>query len=162
LDLVLTIVFYLGALLAVAGALVAALARRGPARLAGMLGLAVGGAVALAGLGAGFAAVTALVCLGGSALVIGGAGASLPAAGGGDQAAQLNLGAAVLLFAALAVVAVGGAAAGSFATGGGAAGFEATAVGRLLFGRDALASEAAGAALLVALAAGAAAWRQRP
>ena len=167
-DLVLTLVFYGCAILAVGGALVAAL---GPAsvRPLGTLGVAVGGAGLLVSFSAGFAALVALVCLGASAVLVGGgelraarpdrAGASLRAGlTGGDLPAQVGAVAAALLLVVLLVIALGGA----FAAGGGADGpFAASAVGRALFGRDALAAEAVGASLLVAFGAGALARSRR-
>jgi NADH:ubiquinone oxidoreductase subunit 6 (subunit J) len=167
-DLVLTIVFFICAILAVAGALGASLAPDASWRLLGLLVMAVGTAGVLASFSAGFAAVVALVCLGASAVLVGGAsiggvagaarlgldvrdGVALPAQVGGVAAA--------LLLVVLLVVAVGGTFAAGAHVG---SGFDAATVGRTFFGRDALALEAVGATLTAALAVGAAARRRRP
>ena len=170
-DLVLTIVFFICAILAVAGALGASLVPDAPWRLLGLLAVAVGTAGVLVSLSAGFAALVALVCLGASAVLIGGTAAG-GAAGSprlrfdvADAGAALRLSAqigavaAAALLAILLVVAV----AGSFVSGphtGDA--FGAAAVGRAFFGRDALAREAVGATLMAALAVGAAVRSRRP
>lgn len=160
-DLVLTIVFFICAILAVAGALGASLAPTASWRLLGLLGLAVGTAGVLLSFSAGFAALVALVCLGASALLIGGVDAGPARA---DRPVpptlpgQIGAAAAALLLVILLIVAVRG----SFATGihpGDA--FDAAALGRAFFGRDALALEAVGAALAVALAVGAMARSRR-
>jgi len=184
LDLVLTVVFYICAVLAVVGGLAAALAPVASWRLVGLLAVAVGAAGVLVSLSAGFAALVALVCLGGSTLLLGGldlrssrpeaaagrgvggrriaggATASLPSAHlPSGLSAQLGGIAAALLLVVFLVVAVGvgfasGASAGSV--------FDAAALGRALLGRDALALEAAGVGLATALAFGAAARSRRP
>jgi NADH:ubiquinone oxidoreductase subunit 6 (subunit J) len=157
LDLVLTLVFYGCAVVAVGGALVTALAPA-PARSLGTLAVAAGTAGLLAALSAGFAALVAFVCLGASAVLLGGhelrtvqagrlAGSVRASLTGADLPAQLGAAGAVLLLVVLLVIALGGV----FAPGGAEGAFAASAVGRALFGRDALAAEAVGAALLVAL-----------
>jgi NADH:ubiquinone oxidoreductase subunit 6 (subunit J) len=164
-DLVLTIVFFICAILAVAGALGASLVPDASWRLLGLLAMAVGTAGVLVSFSAGFAALVALVCLGASAVLIGGAtvGGVAGAArlrfeatevGGAIRlSAQIGAVAAALLLAILLAVAV----AGSFASGAHRGdGFGASAVGRVFFGRDALALEAVGAMLMAALAIGAA------
>lgn len=172
-DVVLTIVFFLCAILAVAGAVGAALGPAAQWRLVGLLALAVGVAGVLASFSAGFAALVALVCLGASAVLLGSMDAAAPGRGGrrgaGDaparpagQAAalpaQLGAVAAALLLAILLIVAFGG----TFARGGHAgSGFDAVALGRVFFGRDALALEAVGATLAAALAVGALARSRR-
>ena len=170
-DLVLTIVFFICAILAVAGALGASLVPDASWRLLGLLAVAVGTAGVLASFSAGFAALVALVCLGASAVLIGGAAAGGVAgaarlrfdvadAGAAFRlSAQIGAVAAAMLLAVLLAVAV----AGSFASGGhGGDGFGAAAVGRVFFGRDALAVEAVGGMLTAALAIGAAARSRRP
>lgn len=153
-DLVLTIVFFICAILAVAGALGASLAPTASWRLLGLLAVAAGTAGVLVGLSAGFVALVALVCLGASALLVGGAGSGplRPAvAGRAALPGQVGAVAAALLLVVLLVVAVRG----SFAAGAGAGGvFDVRALGHLFFGRDAMAMEAAAAALTAALAAG--------
>ncbi|HYW27772.1 MAG TPA: hypothetical protein VE953_26610 [Terriglobales bacterium] len=160
-DVALTIVFFLCAIVAVAGAVGAALVPAGPWRLMGLLALAVGAAGVLASLSAGYAAVVALVCLGASALLLGATDASAPAGGlrgPGALPAQVGAAAAALLLVLLLVVALRG----TFAAGGHAgSGFDAVALGRAFFGRDALALEAVGATLTAALAVGALARSRR-
>jgi NADH-quinone oxidoreductase subunit J len=160
-DVVLTIVFFLCAILAVAGAVGAALGPAAQWRLLGLLALAVGAAGVLASLSAGFAAVVALVCLAASAVLLGSTDAAPVTSGPRGQAAltaQIGAVAAALLLAILLVVAFGG----TFARGGQAgSAFDAVALGRLFFGRDALALEAVGATLTAALALGALARSRR-
>jgi NADH:ubiquinone oxidoreductase subunit 6 (subunit J) len=171
LDVVLTIVFYGCAIVAVGGALAAALAPAPSGRLLGLLGVAVGAAGLLLSLEAGFAALLALVGLTAAAVLLGGGEARAERAAGpraglhrvalppADLPAQLGAVGAALLLVALLVIAFGGSFV-SGAAGGGT--FAAAAVGRALFGRDALATEAVGVSLLVALAVGALAWSRRP
>jgi NADH:ubiquinone oxidoreductase subunit 6 (subunit J) len=160
-DVVVTIVFFLCAILAVAGAVGAALGPAAPWRLLGLLALAVGAAGVLASLSAGFAAVIALVCLGASALLLGSTDAAAAAAGlrgPGALPAQVGALAAALLLVILLVVALRG----TFFEGGFAGSpFDAVALGRAFFGRDALALEAVGATLTTALAVGALARSRR-
>jgi hypothetical protein len=160
-DVAVTIVFFLSAILAVAGAVGAALGPAASWRLVGLLALAVGAAGVLASLSAGFAAVVALVCLGASALLLGSTDASASGAGfrgPGALSAQVGAVAAALLLVILLVVALRG----TFAAGGHAgSAFDAVALGRAFFGRDALALEAVGATLTAALAVGALARSRR-
>ena len=156
-DVVLTIVFFLCAILAVAGAVGAALGPAAQWRLVGLLALAVGVAGVLASFSAGFAALVALVCLGASAVLLGSTDASAPRAQGA-LAAQVGGVAAALLLVILLVVALRGTFAG-FPHAGPA--FDAVALGRAFFGRDALALEAVGATLTAALAVGALARSRR-
>jgi NADH:ubiquinone oxidoreductase subunit 6 (subunit J) len=160
-DVVLTIVFFLCAILAVAGAVGAALGPAAPWRLMGLLALAVGAAGVLASFSAGFAALVALVCLGASAVLLGSTEAAPVAAGLRGAAAlpaQVGAVAAALLLAILLVVALGGTFAGGPHPG---PAFDAVALGRAFFGRDALALEAVGATLTAALAVGALARSRR-
>ena len=160
-DLVLTIVFFICAILAVAGALGASLGPTASWRLLGLLAVAAGTAGVLASLWAGFAAVIALVCLGASAVLIGGTDAAAERPDASVRAAltgQVGAAAAAALLVLLLVVAVRG----SFAAGVGPGGaFDASALGRLFFGRDALALEAVAAALTAAFAAAAVAGSRR-
>lgn len=156
-DLVLTIVFYLSAILAVAGALASVLLPTGPRRPLGLLAVAVGTAGVLVSLSAGFAALVALVCLGAAALLLGRDEVHTPRPRG--LPAQIGAVAAGLLVLVLVYVAVRGT---FFAGRQGVDGFPLAAMGRVLFGRDALALEAVGAMLMVAVAFGAAALRRRP
>ena len=159
-DVVLTIVFFLCAILAVAGAVGAAIGPTAQWRLLGLLALAVGTTGVLASLSAGFAALVALVCLGASAMLLGttDAAAAAPGRTQAGMSAQVGAVAAALLLAVLLVVAFGS----SFARGGHAgSAFDAAALGRLLFGRDAIALEAVAATLTAALAVGALARSRR-
>jgi hypothetical protein len=164
LDLVLTVVFSGCAILAVAGALAAGLAPVPSWRPLGLLAVAVGASGLLLSLSATLAAPTALVALGGIALMAaGGEPGPAPRAAAPPRAAvagltapvQVGVAGVVLLLAVLLVIAFGG----QFAAGAGGGSF--ASAGRVLFARDALAAEAVGASLLVALAAGAAAWSRR-
>jgi NADH:ubiquinone oxidoreductase subunit 6 (subunit J) len=166
LDLVLTIVFYTFAILAVVGALVAALAPTASLRLMGLIGVAVGTAGVMISLSAWLVALISLVCLGASAFLVAGgrevrAASPTPSAwfreaGFGTQAGVV---AAALLLVLLALVAAGG----SFSRGGsGTAGIGVASLGRILFARDALAVEAAGAAAMIAMAMAAAVRGGRP
>ncbi|HEY4026696.1 MAG TPA: hypothetical protein VGO86_09725 [Candidatus Dormibacteraeota bacterium] len=160
-DLVLTIVFLICAILAVAGALGASLGPSASWRQLGLLAVAVGTAGVLASLSAGFAALVAVVCLGASAVLLSAGVTGAPRGGifnGSTVSGQAGAVAAALLLLVLLVVAVRG----TFAAGGSIGpGFDAAAVGRAFFTRDALALEAVGAMLTVALAAGAMARRRR-
>jgi hypothetical protein len=160
-DLVLTIVFFICAILAVAGALSASLGPSASWRLPGLLALAVGTAGVLVSFGAGYSALIALACLGAAAILLGGTGqgpvrVSVPE--GAVLPAQIGAAAAAVLLVILLVVAVGG----TFATGAGAlSSFDPAALGRVFFGRDAVALEAVGATLTAALAVGALARSRR-
>lgn len=160
-DLVLTIVFSLSAILAVAGALATALLPAGPRGLVGLLAVAVGTAGVLVSLSAGFAAVVALVSLGAAALVLGREQAAAAGAAVDQRTlpAQIGAVAAGLLVLILVYVALRSTFAAAPFNGDG---FGIAALGRALFGRDAMAMEAVGAMLLVALAFGAAALGRRP
>lgn len=165
-DLVLTIVFYTFAILAVVGALVAALAPAASLRLIGLIGVAVGTAGVMISLSAWWVALIALVCLGASAFLVAG-GREVRAASATPSAwfreagfgTQVGVVAAALLLVLLALVATGG----SFSRGGsGTAGIGVASLGRILFARDALAVEAAGAAAMIAMAMAAAVRGGRP
>jgi NADH:ubiquinone oxidoreductase subunit 6 (subunit J) len=160
-DIVLTVVFFLCAILAVAGALGASLAPAASWRLPGLLALALGTAGVLAAFSASIAAVVALVSLVAAALLLCRAGA-VPVRDGdlrmAARPAQVGGVASALLLAVLLAVAVGGTFAASGPAG---TGFDPGALGRAFFGRDALALEAVGAMLMAALAVGAAARGRR-
>jgi hypothetical protein len=161
LDLVLTIVFSIGAVLAGGGALAVALVPVPAWRPLGLLAVAAGSALALLGLSAWVAAAVALACLLASGLL---------AAGATERAGQTETGrltqtqvgalAGALLVIVLLVIAVAGGLTGAFASGGSAS-LDPTALGRALFDRDALAVVAVGAAILVGLAGGAVVRRRR-
>lgn len=158
-DLVLTIVFYAFAILAVVGVLAAALSATVSWRLLGLIGVAVGTSGVLFSLSAWLVALLALVCLGASALLVGGGrevrGVAPALRTGLREAGPATLAgvaAAALLFVLLMLVAAGG----SFEkAGSGSAEVTPSVLGRAFFARDALAVEAVGAAVMVALAAGA-------
>jgi hypothetical protein len=159
LDTTLTIIFYACSGLAIAGSLAATLAAarwRGVALMA----VAIGTAGALAALWAGFAALLALVALGGCALLIG----ALPERAGGRPApsgrprpgrAGLSTGLGAVVAVVLLAVMLYASLWGSFAAHPYPGGwFGAAALGRAFFGRDAVALEAVAGMLLVGLAGG--------
>lgn len=158
-DLVLTIVFYAFAILAVVGALTAALSATASWRLVGLIAVAVGTSGVLFSFSAWLVAPLALVCLGASALLLGGGpqdrgAASAPRAGlvEARPATLVGVAATAALFLLLVVVAAGG----SFQNAGsGSAGVAPSVLGRVIFARDALAVEAVGAGVMIALAVGA-------
>ena len=157
-----TLLFFICAAVAVAGAFVAALTYRDRPRAQRALGvLAVGDGAAgmFALLSAGFAAVVELVAAAGSALLLG----LTPAAPGLQRAgpgwsAQLAAAGCALLFAVLAFAAWRGGLASAAYPGGS---LNTAAVARLLLDRDLLAGAAVGALLLVAVAGAATSWRAR-
>lgn len=162
-DVLLTIVFYACAALALAGALASALLPTGSGWGAiGLLALALGTAGMLGSLSAGVAALVALASLGGAALLISGpAAAIVPAVAAAREprwAAQIAAAAA----AGLLVILIYAAFKSGFGHGsypGGA--FGADGLTRLFFSRDALPLEAVGFILLVALAGGVVSGRAR-
>ncbi len=162
-DTSLTLILATCSALAVAGALAAGVA---PAtwRPLSLLLLAAGTAGALASLGAGFAALMALIALGAAAPLLAehplGARRSTPrATGARSLAAQLGaVGAGLVLvlfgFAALR---------GDFVHASYSGGWLGTAaIGRLLFGQDALAADAVAGLLFIGLLGQTwAGWRRR-
>jgi NADH:ubiquinone oxidoreductase subunit 6 (subunit J) len=150
--------FYVSAGLSLAGGLVSAfLTDR--ARRALALGVA---AIGIAGiylaLSAGFAALVALACYGGCALLLSRPELRVQDVGVASGWRQVGAVLAAVLLAGLAYAAYRGDFAQSVFNGGL---FGSAAVGRLLFARDALATEAVGALVLVALVGATAAWRVR-
>jgi len=135
-------------------ALLAGRGRRGAA-------LAVSG-IGLAGiyvsLGAGFAALVALVCYLGCAALVAGPRYRAIEATVGAAWRQLGAVAAGLLLALLAFAAFRGSFAQAKAF---TETFGASDVGRLLFARDAFATEAVAILVLVSLVGGTALWRAR-
>jgi hypothetical protein len=158
LDLALTTIFFIGAVLAAGGALAAALAPAASWRLPGLLAAAVGTAGTLLSLSAPLAAFVALLCLPTAAMVACRAETSVVdaarparlARASGDLSLLAGIAAAVLLVAVLLVIAF----AGTF-VGGGTSDFDPAAVGRAFFGRDAVAVQAVGATVMLGLAFGA-------
>jgi NADH:ubiquinone oxidoreductase subunit 6 (subunit J) len=150
--------FYVSAAVSVAGGLSVALL---PDRL--RRGMALGAvAIGVAGiylsLSAGFAALVALACYGGCAVLLAGQSYRVVEVATGPLWRQLGAIAAAALFAALAYAAYFGAFhhAGYF---GGE--FGSAAIGRRLFAHDALAAEAIAALVLVTLVGATVAWRAR-
>lgn len=150
--------FYASSGVSLVGGLGVALLQRRDRRGAALAATAIGVAGIYISLSAGFAALIALICYLGCALVIGGAyRAIVPVVEPWWR--QLGAIAAAALFAVLAYSAFKG----DFATAkfyGGT--FNTAAIGRLVFAHDALPAAAAIAALvLVALAGSTAVWRIR-
>jgi hypothetical protein len=146
LDALNSTLFYVFAAVAVIGALVAALGRTRTLGALGLLLVALGVALELADLSAGFAGLVVLVLLlGAAALVL-----AAPAAAEAPFRRADNLGAlaAALLFGALAYASYRGLYHWTGYPGGT---FNAAALGRLLIGRDALGLIAVGAAALIGI-----------
>lgn len=144
-DTVHTAAFYATAALAIAGALLAALGRSRALGAGGLLLTAIGAALLLADLSAGFAGLLTFIILAAGAGVVAatpGGAESVPTRGH-NLAALLS----AVLFAALVYAAYRGLYHSAQYPGGQ---FNAGALGRLLVGRDALAVIAVGAATLVA------------
>lgn len=138
--------FYLFAAVAVIGALLAALARSRGLGALGLLLLALGVALELADLSAGFAGLIVFVLL----LAAAGLALSVPLALEAPLRRADNLGAlaAALLFGALAYASYRGLYHSTAYPGGT---FNAAALGRLLAGRDALGLIAVAAATLIGI-----------
>lgn len=153
-----TIGFYVSAAISVAGGLSVAFlpdrVRRGMALGA----VAIGVAGIYLSLSAGFAALVALACYGGCALLLAGPVYRTLESVTGSPWRQLGAIAAAALFAALAYAAYFGDFHRATYFGGE---FGSAAIGRRLFAHDALATEAVAALVLVALVGAAAAWRAR-
>jgi NADH:ubiquinone oxidoreductase subunit 6 (subunit J) len=153
-----TIGFYVSAAISVAGGLSVAFlpdrVRRGMALGA----VAIGVAGIYLSLSAGFAALVALACYGGCALLIAGPVYRTVESVTGSPWRQLGAIAAAALFVALAYAAYFGDFHRATYFGGE---FGSAAIGRRLFAHDALATEAVAALVLVALVGAAAAWRAR-
>jgi NADH:ubiquinone oxidoreductase subunit 6 (subunit J) len=150
--------FYVSAALSVAGGLVVAfMPSRGRRAIAlAVAGLGVGGVYV--SLSAGYAALVAVVCFAGCALLLGRPDYHAAQAAVGNRWRQVGgVGAAALLIA-LAYSAYRGRFVHGIFGGGG---FDVGAVGSLLLAHDALATEAIGAVVLVGLVGATAAWRAR-
>ena len=148
--------FYASSILALGGAVAAALIPGRDLRALALLVTGVGVAGLYVSLSAGFAAVVVLLSFAGSALVL--ARPDYRALTGGTRRLWRQLGAigaAIMLAAFLFAAFRGGFVHVTF--NGGA--FGSAAVGRLLFARDALATEAAGALVLICLVGLTIAWR---
>jgi NADH:ubiquinone oxidoreductase subunit 6 (subunit J) len=150
--------FYVSAALSVAGGLSVAFLSDRSRRGLSLAVAAIGVAGIYLSLSAGFAAIVALVCYGGCALLLAGSTYRSVELAIAAQWRQLGAVAAAALMAALAYAAYRGhfAHASFF---GGAIG--SAALGRRLFAHDALATEAVAALVLVALVGATVAWRAR-
>lgn len=150
--------FYVSAAISVAGGLSVAFlpdrVRRGMALGA----VAIGVAGIYLSLSAGFAALVALACYAGCALLLAGPTYRIVESVTGSPWRQLGAIAAAALFVALAYAAYFGDFHRATYFGGE---FGSAAIGRRLFAHDALATEAVAALVLVALVGAAAAWRAR-
>ena len=151
--------FFLSAALAVAGGLSVAFLPDRPRRGLALAVVAIGVAGIYVSLSAGFAAIVALLCYGGCALVLAGPAyrAVEPAISGRWR--QLGAVGAAALVALLAYAAFRGHFALQYLFFGGP--FGSAALGRQLFAHDALATEAVAALVLVSLVGAAVAWRAR-
>jgi NADH:ubiquinone oxidoreductase subunit 6 (subunit J) len=150
--------FYVSAAISVAGGLSVAFlpdrVRRGMALGA----VAIGVAGIYLSLSAGFAALVALACYGGCAVLLAGPAYRIVESVTGAPWRQLGAIGAAALFVAFAYAAYFGNFVHASYFGGD---FGTAAIGRRLFAHDALATEAVAALVLVALAGAAAAWRAR-
>jgi NADH:ubiquinone oxidoreductase subunit 6 (subunit J) len=150
--------FYVSAALSVAGGLSVAFlpdrSRRGLSM--GVVGLGVAGIYL--SLSAGFAALIALVCYGGCALLLAGSTYRVVESPIGGIWRQAGAIAAAALMAVLAYSAYRGDFAHATYFGGA---FGSAALGRRLFAHDALATEAVAGLVLVALVGLGYAWRSR-
>jgi len=153
-----TIGFYVSAALSVAGGLSVAFLPERPRRGLALAVVAIGIAGIYLSLSAGFAALIALVCYGGCALLLAGSAYRVlePAVGAGWRQAGA-VGAAALM-AVLVYAAYRGDFIRATYFGGD---FGSAALGRQLFAHDALATEAIAALVLVALVGATVAWRGR-
>jgi NADH:ubiquinone oxidoreductase subunit 6 (subunit J) len=150
--------FYVSAALSVAGGLsVAFLADRYRRGLAMAL-VAVGVAGIYLSLSAGFAALVALVCYGGCALVLAGSAYRIVETSVGGPWRQVGAVAAAALMAGLGYAAYRSGFVHATYFGGT---FGSAALGRGLFGHDAIATEAVAALVVVALVGASLAWRAR-
>jgi NADH:ubiquinone oxidoreductase subunit 6 (subunit J) len=150
--------FYVSAAVSLAGGLSVAFL---PDRL--RRGMALGAvAIGVAGLylslSAGFAALVALACYGGCAVLLAGPGYRIVENAAATIWRQLGAVAAAALLIALAYAAYFGAFHHATYFGGD---FGSAALGRRLFAHDALATEAVAALVLTALVGATIAWRSR-
>jgi NADH:ubiquinone oxidoreductase subunit 6 (subunit J) len=150
--------FYLSAALSVAGGLSVAFLPDRRGRGFALAAVAIGVAGLYLSLSAGFAALVALVCYGGCALILGGPSYRLVETAVGGRWRQLGAVGAAALVAALGYAAYQGAFHHATYFGGP---LGSAALGRRFFAHDALATEAVAALVLVALFGAAAAWRAR-
>jgi hypothetical protein len=150
--------FYVSAALSVAGGLSVAFLSDRSRRGLSLAVAAIGVAGIYLSLSAGFAAIVALVCYGGCALLLAGSTYRSVELAIAAQWRQLGAVAAAALMAALAYAAYRGHFAHASFFGGP---IGSAALGRRLFAHDALATEAVAALVLVALVGATVAWRAR-
>jgi NADH-quinone oxidoreductase subunit J len=152
--------FYVSAALAGVGGLGLAFARRHQRRGLGLGLVGLGVAGAYASLSAGFAAVIALLCYAGCALLIARTDYRTVEQAVSTTWRQVGAIGAAVLFAALTYAAFRGDFVHATFYGGP---FGSLSLARLMFAHDALATEAVGGVVLLALVGAAAAWRrERP
>ena len=153
-----TIGFYVSAALSLAGGLSLAFLTDRSRRGLALSVAAVGVAGLYLSLSAGLAAIVALVCYGGCALLLAGSAYRVIEPAVGARWRQVGAIAAAALMAVIAYAAYRGDFAHATYFGGP---IGSAALGRLLFAHDALATEAIAAVALVALVGAAVAWRAR-
>jgi NADH-quinone oxidoreductase subunit J len=150
--------FYVSAAISVAGALSVAFLPDRRRRGMALGAVAIGVAGIYLSLSAGFAALVALACYGGCALLLARPAYRMVESRIGSLWHQLGAIAAAALMIALAYATYFGAFHPAKYFGGD---FGAAAIGRRLFAHDALATEAVAALVLVALVGATAAWRAK-
>jgi NADH:ubiquinone oxidoreductase subunit 6 (subunit J) len=150
--------FYVSAALSVAGGLSVAFLPGRSQRGLSLAVVAIGVAGVYLSLSAGFAALVALVCLGGCALLLAGSTYRIIDAPVGGPWRQVGALGAAALVAVLSYAAYGSNFARNTYFGGP---FGSAGLGRQLFAHDALATEAVAALVLVALVGATMAWRAR-
>jgi NADH:ubiquinone oxidoreductase subunit 6 (subunit J) len=150
--------FYVSAAISVAGGLSVAFLSDRVRRGMALGAVAIGVAGIYLSLSAGFAALVALACYGGCAVLLAGPAYRVVEANIGGTWRQLGAVGAGALLLALAYAAYFGHFHQSSYFGGD---FGTAAIGRRLFAHDALATESVAALVLVALVGAAAAWRAR-
>ena len=150
--------FYVSAALSVAGGLSVAFLPNRSQRGLSMAVVALGVAGIYLSLSAGFAALVALVCYGGCALLVAGSAYRIVESPVGGRWRQVGAVAAAALVAALAYSAYRSDFAQATYFGGE---FGSAALGRRLLAHDALATEAVAGLVLVALVGLGYAWRLR-
>ena len=153
-----TIGFFLSAALSVVGGLSVAFLSDRPRRGLALAVVAIGVSGIYLSLSAGFAALIALVCFGGCALVLAGSTYRIVEPAVSSRWRQAGAIGAAGLMALLAYSAFRGNFGERLYFGGP---FGSAALGRLLFAHDALATLAVAALVLVALAGATLAWRVR-
>jgi NADH:ubiquinone oxidoreductase subunit 6 (subunit J) len=150
--------FYVSAAVSVAGGLSVAFLAGRPRRGLALAGVAIGVAGIYLSLSAGFAALVALICYGGCALLLAGSAYRAVEPLVGSRWRQAGALGAAFLMLLIAYAAYRSDFIKATYFGGW---FGSAALGRTLFAHDALATQAIGALILVALVGGTMAWRAR-